>query len=139
VIGEIIQHILDKDFYVEYSYSDTREDVHSFKVWRLYRGNLVVVSFAMSVEVQYAHKDILIMEADRYLAQVIDAITQRRLIESRDETLEKITRDAQRVMGDKPAVQIASELLSHYSLLDEPLLMDDETVRRLGGTISEGK
>ncbi len=82
MIGEIVQHILNRDFYLEYRYSDGQEGVHSFKVWRLYKGHAAQVSFAISdLEVRYAHKEILIAETNRYLEQVINALTQHRLIE----------------------------------------------------------
>lgn len=74
-----------------------------------------------------------------------------------DETLEKITRDAQRVMGDKPPGQIIHDIISRYDIgvdltLENangvpvwvtPTYLDDEQRRalqeKIGKNIAEGK
>jgi hypothetical protein len=43
-------------------------------------------------------------------------LCQQDLEKGNDETFEKIVQDIQCVMGDKPAVEVAAELLSQYDL-----------------------
>jgi len=82
VIGEVIQHILDKGFFVRFTYDGGIGYI--FRAWKYYEDNIstcewVVSDFGVS---QGVVVKVAIMEADRYLKLVDDNIAQRRLIDS---------------------------------------------------------
>jgi hypothetical protein len=82
VIGEVIQHILDKGFFVRFTYDI--QDCYRLRAWKYYNDDMCtceweVSDFSVS---QSIVKEVSIMEADRYLKQVDDNIAQRRLIDS---------------------------------------------------------
>jgi hypothetical protein len=83
MIGEIVQHILDKGFFVRFIYGDSGNR-YDFKVWKYYENDICQCAWAIDdfMVSQGIPKDVLTIEADRYLKQVDDAIAQRRLVDS---------------------------------------------------------
>lgn len=82
MIGEIVQHILDKGFFVRFTYDG--EVGYIFRAWKCYEDTICQCQWVVcDIDViQGITKEVLIMEADRYLKQVDDNIAQRRLIDS---------------------------------------------------------
>jgi hypothetical protein len=82
MIGEVVQHILDKGFFVRFIYDG--EIGYHFHVWKLYENEKCGCSFVFDEYMisQVVTNRIFIMETDRYLKQVDDIIAQRRLIDS---------------------------------------------------------
>jgi len=78
MIGEVLQHILNKGFFVRFIYDGGIGYI--FRAWKYYEGDICQCEWAVSYFVNV--KEVAIMEADRYLKQVDDNIAQRRLIDS---------------------------------------------------------
>lgn len=83
MIGEVLQHILNKGFFVTFIYDEDRFG-YRFRAWKQYGSGMCQVSWAFNdyMVSQVVTKDILIMETDEYLKQVDDSIAQRILIDS---------------------------------------------------------
>jgi hypothetical protein len=81
MIGEIIQHILDKGFLLNYRYDDMpmERECHIFRI-KKYCGQETVQAQWM-IDKEETCKDILLLVADRYMRKIDDAIAQRRLLE----------------------------------------------------------
>lgn len=84
MIGEIVKYILDCGFFMQFAYDDATENIYNFKIWKYYKREMFQCSFAFHCfEMSHVKdKSILFMETDKYLKQVNDAISQRRLIDS---------------------------------------------------------
>lgn len=82
MIGEVVQHILDRGFFVRFIYDGSFG--YLFRVWKYYENDICQCTWAIDdfMASQAATKEILIIEADTYLKQVDDAIAQRRLTDS---------------------------------------------------------
>jgi len=82
MIGEIVQHVLDKGFFIRFTYDG--EIGYHFRAWKFYKDDICTSEWTIDHFIfnQVNIKDILIMEADRYLKLVDDSIAQRRLIDS---------------------------------------------------------
>ena len=84
MIGEVLQYILDRGFFVVFIY-DENTFGYRFRGWKQYGSGMCQVSWVFDdyMVSQVVTKDILIMETDEYLKQVDDTIAQRRLIDTR--------------------------------------------------------
>jgi hypothetical protein len=82
MIGEVLQHILDKGFFVRFIYDGNLGYIS--RAWKCYEDTVCQCEWVIDIFMfnQVNIKEILIMEADRYLKQVDDNIAQRRLIDS---------------------------------------------------------
>jgi hypothetical protein len=84
VVGQIIQHILDKGFFVRYEYDPKFTfNNHLFTI-RKYCGERVFeCRWCVDGEVieRLASKDVLLGEADFHMQEVNKVVTQARLIE----------------------------------------------------------
>lgn len=82
MIGEVVQYILNKGFFVRFIYDG--KFGYLFKAWKCYEDDTCGCSWAIDdfMASQVTSKEILIAEADAYLKQIDDIIAQRRLIDS---------------------------------------------------------
>jgi len=82
MIGEVLQHILNKGFFVRFIYDGGIGYI--FRAWKVYEDDICQCQWVVSdLDVsQGIPKYMLIMESDRHLKQVDDNIAQRRLIDS---------------------------------------------------------
>ena len=82
MIGEVIQHILDKGFFVRFTYDGKLG--YRFRAWKHYEDDLCACEWIMDhfMVNQVVTKEVLIIETDMYLKQIDDNIAQRRLIDS---------------------------------------------------------
>lgn len=86
-IGELVQYILNKGFFMSFTCDGSihyGSSSYRFRAWKVYDGHIcqcswIASDFSVSPSIV---KDVLFMEADRYLKQVNDAIDQCRLIDS---------------------------------------------------------
>lgn len=83
MIGEIIQHILDKGFSIIYTYDNTHYGNHIIRI-KKYCGEKVFSNQWAISDLDIASlnsKQVLLDEADYRMKQVDEAVTQCRLIE----------------------------------------------------------